>query len=82
MFLDAVRGWLAAMDRSDESSARFYADEIEKVGRLLSTDPEYKRIFQARQGECLTHEPDEVLQCMHAYFHAATDAALSRRYRQ
>jgi len=76
MFLDAVRKWIAAIDEGNEPSARFYADEIEKVGRMLSTSPAYRRIFQEHQGECVTPNPDDVLLCMHAYFHAATDAAL------
>jgi hypothetical protein len=81
-FLDTVRNWLAAIDRRDEPTARFYADELDTAaGKMLVIDPEFRRMYKKRLNGCSAQTPEEVLRCMSIYLHAATDAGLSGKFR-
>jgi hypothetical protein len=67
--------WLAAVHEDRPPDARYYAREIGVVGRLLSCNPEFRRMFAQWAGGGPAADADEALRGLQAFLMTVIDAA-------
>ena len=82
LFLEQLQKWIATIDREGLPEADARSEEMRAAGKLLAFDPEFKRIFNQHMDRCQDSDPEDVLECIYAFFKAINDAALSGTYRK